>query len=375
MNILFLNSLGKSKWGGGEKWMVLAGKGLTNRGHHVTIACRPDSTIEQKSMEKGLNVFHFVIPSDIAFWKMVALKTLLSKSRIDVLICCQNKDVKIGARAARSLGIKAIFARQGIQNLTNKKKYIKPFTHYIDGIITNANSIKKTYENFGWFPDDFIHVVYNGVELPVNTPIMDLHEEYELAQKSQTIFSAGRLDHQKGFDLLIKVALKAKQQQLNWQFVIAGNGKLKNELTSMVKKSGVTDMVHFIGFSDQVPSLVKSADVFVLPSRYEGMPNAVLEAMSMGKACVATSVNGAPELVEDGISGFLVASENVDQLFEKLKIILADEKLRMSMGLKARERVQSHFTIENMIDNLEKLFKNQIEKSVKMINASSNNKE
>jgi glycosyltransferase involved in cell wall biosynthesis len=364
MNILFLNSLGKSKWGGGEKWMVLAGKGLANRGHHVTIACRPGSTIERKSIEKGLEIFHFVIPSDIAFWKMATLKTFLLKSEIDVLICCQNKDVKIGARAARSLGVNAIFARQGIQNLSNKKKYIKPFTHYIDGIITNTKSIKNIYEHFGWFPADFIHVVYNGVEIPENTPIIHLHKEYGLTQDSQTIFSAGRLDHQKGFDLLIKVALRAKQQHLNWQFVIAGEGKLKSKLTTIAEKNGVTNMVHFIGFSDQVPSLSKSADVFVLPSRYEGMPNAVLEAMAVGKACVATGVNGAPELVEDGISGFLVASENVDQLFEKIKIILDDEKLRISMGLKAKERVQSHFTIENMIANLEKLFKDQLEKSV-----------
>lgn len=361
MNILFLNSLGKNKWGGGEKWMIIAGKGLADRGHHVCIACLKGSVIERKSMEKGLNIFHFNIDADIAFWKMAPLKSFLEKNKIDVLICCQNKDVKIGARAARSLGVKAIFARQGIQNLTNKKKYIKPFSQYIDGIITNTKSIKNTYEAFGWFPENFIHVVYNGVEIPENTATINLHEEYNLPRDSRTIFSAGRLDRQKGFDLLIKTAQKAKLQHLNWQIIIAGEGKLKNELTSMAKANGVSDMVHFIGFSNQTLSLVKSADVFALPSRYEGMPNALLEAMAMGKASVASSVNGAPELVENGISGFLVESENVDQLFEKLNIILSDEKLRKSMEVKAKKRVKNHFSIERMIDALEILFKNQIE--------------
>lgn len=369
MTILFLNSLAKSKWGGGEKWMVLAGKGLADRGHRVTVACISGSIIEEKSQEKGLDIFHFSIPADIAFWKMSPLKTFLIKNEIDVLICCQNKDVKIGARTARSIGVKAIFSRQGIQNLTDKKKYIKPFTQYIDGIITNTNSIKVIYEGFGWFPANFIHVVYNGVEVQKNTPKIDLHTDYGLRKESKIIFSAGRLDHQKGFDLLIKVAQKAKQENLNWQFVIAGDGKLKNELASTSQTERVADMIHFIGFSNQVPLLAKSADVFVLPSRYEGMPNALLEAMSLGKASVATSVNGAPELVDDGVSGFLVESENVDQLFEKLKLILTDERLRKSMELKAKERVQSIFTIEKMMDNLERLFEDQIRKSINTVSA------
>jgi len=363
MNILFLNSLGKSKWGGGEKWMILAGKGLADRGHRVTIACRPGSKIEQKSIVKGLDTWHFSIPADIAFWKIYPLKNYLKKNSIDVLICCQNKDVKIGARAARSLGTPAIFARQGIQNLTNKKKYIRPFTQYIDGIITNTLSIKKVYEGFKWFPENFIHVIYNGIEIPKNNLPINLYETYDLPHDSKIIFSAGRIDYQKGFDLIIKVAIKAKSQGLNWQFLIAGEGKIKEKLINYSKNEKVSELIHFIGFSDQIPSLLDAAEVFVFPSRYEGMPNALLEAMAIGKASVATSVNGAPELVENGVSGFLVDSENVDQIFDRLNELLTNEKLRKSMGKEALLRVKNNFTVEKMIDNLEILFQNQITKS------------
>lgn len=363
MNILFLNSLDKVKWGGGEKWMILAGKGLTDRGHNVTIACQRGSVIEQKSQEMKLSIFHFNISADIAFWKKIPLKSFLIKNNIDVLICCQNKDVKIGARAARSIGIKAIFARQGVQNLSNKKKYIVPFTKYIDGIITNTSSIKNIYEGFGWFPKNFIHMIYNGVKLPEDITPIDLRQTYNLDEKSKLIFTAGRLDYQKGFDLLIDVAVMAKQQNQNWQIIIAGKGKLKNHLVSLSEKNKVSDMIHFIGFSDQVSSLLAFADVFVLPSRFEGMPNALLEAMAMHKACVATKVNGSPELVENGVSGFLVESENVSQLFDKLDKLLSNENLRKSMGVKAHLRVENHFSIPTMIDNLENLFLKQIETS------------
>lgn len=366
MNILFLNSLNKSKWGGGEKWMISAGNGLAGREHRVTIACKKESVIEQKAIESGLDIFHFSIPADIAFWKTSSLKSFLTKHKIDVLVCCQNKDVRIGARVARSLGIKAIFARQGIQNLTNKKKYVRPFSQYIDGIITNTNSIKNIYEDFGWFPENFIHVIYNGVELPGNITRIDLHEKYNLPLGSKIIFSSGRLDYQKGFDLLIDVAVKAKKDALDWNIIIAGEGKLKRELKSLAAKNDVSDMIHFIGFSNEIPDLLEATDVFVLPSRYEGMPNALLEAMASGKASVAANVNGVPELVEDGVSGFLVESENSDQLFEKLHELLTNDKLCKTIEDNAKSSVKNHFTIEKMIDALEKLFNNQIEKSGKI---------
>ena len=364
MNILFLNSLAKSKWGGGEKWMILAGEGLYKSGHKVTIACIKNSVIEEKALKKGLKIWHFSIPADIAFWKEKALRNFLNDEGTDVLICCQNKDVKIGAKVARHLGVKAIFARQGIQNLKDKKKYIRPFTEYIDGIITNTRSIKNTYANFGWFPKDFIHVIYNGIEIPESSSPFKIHEVYELPPDSNVIFSAGRLDYQKGFDLLIKVAERAKDQSLNWQFIIAGEGKIKQELINLSNRASVSEMIHFIGFSDEIPSLLKSSDVFVLPSRYEGMPNALLEAMACAKASVATSVNGTPELIEDGISGFLVDSESANQIFEKIELILSNPKLRVNMEKKALQRVKNHFTIDKMIQNLEDLFIAQLNKTI-----------
>jgi glycosyltransferase involved in cell wall biosynthesis len=363
MNILFLNSLGKSKWGGGEKWMINAGKGLSSNGHKVTIACIPGSVIEKRARDAGLKTWPFTISADIAFWKIPSLKLFLLNNKIDVLICCQNKDVKIGARAARQVGIKAIFARQGIQNLTNKKKYVKPFTRYIDGIITNTNSIKGSYEAFGWFPKDFIHVIYNGVEIDNSVAEIDLHTKYQLPEGSKVIFSAGRLDHQKGFDLLVEVAQMSRDRKLNWQFIIAGEGKLKESLNAQAQKLGVADIFHLIGFSNQVTSILKASDVFVLSSRYEGMPNALLEAMAAGKANVATGVNGAPELVEDGKTGFLVDTENTSQIFEKLHEILTNDDLRKTMESNALRRVKEHFTNEKMVDSLERLFNDQLKKS------------
>ena len=342
--------------------MIKAGKGLMGSGHRVTIACLPDSVIEKRALEASLATWSFTIPVDIALWKIPVIQKYLKKNQVDVLICCQNKDVRIGGRAAKKAGTKAIFARQGIQNLTNKNKYIKPFTKYIDGIITNTKSIKEIYEGFGWFPEDFIHVVYNGVEVNEHKNKIDLYKKYNLPKNSQIIFSAGRLDEQKGFDLLIKVAAKARESDLDWQILVAGEGKYREALEEQAENENVADRFHLIGFEKDIASLNSSCDIFVLPSRYEGMPNALLEAMAVGKANVATAVNGAPELVIDGKTGYLVESENVEQIFEKTRAILEDDKLRASMGKASLERVKKDFSMSALNSNLEMLFKSQLNK-------------
>jgi len=104
------------------------------------------------------------------------------------------------------------------------------------------------------------------------------------------------------------------------------------------------------------------------------MPNALLEAMAIGKPCVATDVNGASELIEDGISGLLVQSENVTQIYEQLNKLLSDESLRISIEEKALERVRSHFTMKKMVDQLEAMLFEKLIKPTIKINVSSSNK-
>ncbi len=342
--------------------MINAGKGLKARGHDVTIACLSGSVIEKNARSAGLDIYNFSIGADIAFWKIGPLRRYLRLNNIDILVCCQNKDVKIGARAGRMENLKGIFARQGLMNIKNKKSHRIPFTRHIDGIITNTNSIKEAYLKYGWFTPEFIHVIYNGVEVPEGLDTVDLHQLYDLPPDSKVIISAGRLDHQKGFDLLVRTARLAKEQKLNWSFLIVGKGKLHKELEKMASEEGVEDIFKLAGFSSEVPVLLRSADVFVLPSRYEGMPNALLEAMAVGKASVATKVNGAPELIEDHKSGFLSETENYRELFDHIKEILENEKLKSEIEKRAKARVSEMFSIDQMINRLESLFASRLGK-------------
>jgi len=190
----------------------------------------------------------------------------------------------------------------------------------VDGIITNTRSIKQLYEGYGWFPDGFIHVVYEGLVLPDHINSIDLHYEFQLKPGSKVIIGTGRLAEQKRFDLLIEMASMAKKELLNWSVIIAGTGQLKKNLQTVIARYEVEDCVKLIGFREDVLALMHSADLFVLSSESEGVSNALREAM----ACVATDVFGVSELFQDSKSGLMVKKGEAKEIFSAVKAIFND---------------------------------------------------
>lgn len=363
MRILILNTY--SVWGGDEKWTINVGKGLSEKGHHVVIAALPGSEVEKKARECGLQTLPFNLKWDIAFWKIPSFQKYLKQHKIDVLLCLQNRDVKIGALAARLIGIPAIFARQGLNNIRQKRFHKIAFTRFVDGIITNTASIKKLYESYGWFKDDFIHVVYDGLTLPETLNKVDLYKEFDLQPGSKIIMATGRLAEQKRFDLLIKVAAMAKAENLNWSIVITGTGRLEADLKKMAVDHEVDDLVKFAGFRSDVLELMYSSDLFVLSSDSEGMSNALREAMAVGLPCVATNVFGVEELFQNGRSGVMVNKGDAKGIFEGIKTVFQNDELRQSISRNGKELIKTVFTMENMIDAIEKIFLEQLAKNKK----------
>lgn len=349
-------------WGGDEKWTINVAKGLMAKGHDVVLACHPGSETEKRSRKESISVWPFRVGPDIAYWKLPKIIKYLQKGRFNAALFVQNRDVKIGALAARIAGVPAIFARQGLDTIKKKFDHKIAFTKYIDGIITNTRSIKLLYEGYNWFPEDFIRVVYDGLTLPKNITSMELHNEFNLIPGSKVIIGTGRLAEQKRFDLLIEMASMAKKEQLNWSVIIAGTGDLRKKLQNMIGRYGVENYVKLIGFRDDVLALMQSADLFVLSSESEGMSNALREAMAVGKPCVATDVFGVSELFQNGKSGLMVKRGDAKALFSAVKSIFSDPEKEKNLGIQASELIRTTFTMDNMTTQIERLFLDQLEK-------------
>jgi len=358
MRILFLNSF--KTWGGDENWTVNLAQGLKEKGHHVVISCRPDSATRIKSEERGIETFLFRIGPDISLWKIPPFIKYLRRNRIQVLLAVQNRDIKIGALAARIAGVPAIFGRQGLDMIRKRLDHKVPFTKFLDGIITNSKSLKNLYDGYGWFTGDFVQVVRDGLHMPEKIPELDIHAEFGLNSNAKIIMGTGRLHSQKRFDLLIEVACMIKKEQLNWGIIVVGKGREESKLKRLARDKGADDIIKFVGFRTDVLALMHASDVFVLSSDSEGMSNALREAMAVGTACVATHVFGVEELFQDGKSGIMVKKGDAKAIFEAVKVLLNDPAEKSKIEQSAVALIRDHFTMHQMIDHIEQIFEDQL---------------
>ena len=124
----------------------------------------------------------------------------------------------------------------------------------------------------------------------------------------------------------------------------------------MARKAGLADRIHLLGARNDVPDLQAAADLFAMPSLYEGLPLAILEAMLAGNAIVASRTSGIPEAVEDGRTGVLTPPGDPSALAEALKRLMDDSAYREALGQAAQQRARSHFTVAAMADRYERLY-------------------
>ncbi len=157
---------------------------------------------------------------------------------------------------------------------------------------------------------------------------------------------AGRLTRQKGHDVLLQ-ALAEVVQERPVHLLIIGEGTEEAALRRQTRELGLQQWVHFLGMRTDIWAILQSLDLFVLPSRWEGFPTVLLEAMSQGVPVVATGVSGSRELVQQGETGWLVPPEDVAALAEAIRCSLGDPAGSQRMAARAKERAAG-FTLQNM---------------------------
>jgi glycosyltransferase involved in cell wall biosynthesis len=165
--------------------------------------------------------------------------------------------------------------------------------------------------------------------------------------------AVGRLAFQKGFDVL----LRAIRDVDNATAVIVGDGADRAELQGLARRLDVADRTIWAGWSDDVRSYVRSFDVFVLPSRFEGFPLAVLEALLAEKPVIAADVGSVGEAVIPGETGFLVPPDDAGALAAAIRLLLDDNELQRRMGVRGRRLVLARFTAEHMARSFSALYR------------------
>ena len=190
-------------------------------------------------------------------------------------------------------------------------------------------------------------VIHNGVDTTRRWHAAD-RQALGTPELAVIVTLVGRLTEQKGVDVLLMAVAMLKDLHDLMRVWIVGDGPLRGRLEEQAAGSHLGEVVQFLGDRSDVPSLLAASDIFVLPSRYEGLPMTLLEAMAAGLPCVATDVGGNGELVDHSVTGWLVAQENPRELANRLGVLIEDGALRRRLGRAAREKAQ-RFDLDRMV--------------------------
>jgi len=214
-------------------------------------------------------------------------------------------------------------------------------------------------ERLGW-PADRVNVVRTGTTFPDESPDQAarrcIRQEWRAGDSAPLVLTIARLSYEKGIDVLIRSAGIVHRELPTARFVVLGEGPLKSALDRQIRDLGLTGVVHLAGFRPDVDAALAAADLFVLPSLMEGMPNAILEAYAAGRPVVATSAGGSSEAVDHERSGILVPPHNAEALASAVVRVLRDEPLRRRLGRAGRAWARERFSIERVVGRYETLY-------------------
>jgi glycosyltransferase involved in cell wall biosynthesis len=168
--------------------------------------------------------------------------------------------------------------------------------------------------------------------------------------------AAGRLSPEKGFGVLVDAAADAVRADPGLGFVVLGEGPLRADLERAVAARGLRNSFVLPGFRDDLDRLMPHLDLLVLPSFTEGLPNVALEALAARVPVVATAVGGTPEVVQDGVSGYLVPAGSPADIARRVLDALRSDEERRAMGQRGRARVEEAFTFASQSTHYQRVF-------------------
>jgi len=344
-------------WGGQEQRTLRECLGIRKLGMRPAVLCPPGAELGRRAASAGIEVFPCPMRKS---YDLAAIRTILRVLReqaVDIVNTHSGRDSLLAGVAARlsSRRPAVVRTRHLALRITSRISY----TYLPHRVVTVSGYVKEYLIREG-VPGERIVVVPTGIEtgrFGNGAAPGNLREELGLPQDALLVGSISVLRIKKGHRFLLEAAPSVLAAFPRTVFVIVGTGPQEKNLRNAIDSMRLSGSVRMLGHREDVPNVLLSLDLFVLPTMEEALGTAFVEAMAAGRAVVGCRVGGVPEVVEEGRTGLLVPPENPVALAEAIRSLLADGELRRRMGEAGRQAVLTRYSEEEMCRQMWELYR------------------
>jgi glycosyltransferase involved in cell wall biosynthesis len=339
-------------WRGGQNQVLLTVNGLREIGHRAALVAHPDGELRRRAAE-GLELIPLAPRAELDLSAAWRLARLVKRLRPEVVHAHDAHGVAM-ASLALSLGGAAqspvLVASRRVDFHLRQNSFSRWKHRQVDCFICASEAIRQMLVADG-VPAERTVTVHEGIDIDHvrAAPPVNVHEAFWLPHNAPVVGNIAALVPHKGQRHLVEAARLVVQRMPDVRFLILGEGELREMLERQVREYRLEKHVFLPGFRTDVLGCLKGFDLFAMSSVTEGLGTALLDAMACGKAIVATRTGGIPEVVDDGVTGKLVAPRDHAAMAQAILELLNDHGGRELMGDAGRARVEASFTVERMV--------------------------
>jgi len=353
---------------------------LKRKGHKIIALANYKEQIE--GLGKELKEQHILLYRSNFLDKTNPYCLYKAKKTIETIVKKENIEI-IHARGLRHL-LPAYFASKQLPwkiaiietehtsaHLSSKwKRFVVPYllNRYVDLELSISNVFGNDLISYGLNPSK-VKTVHNAIDLEVFD--CDQSRKYSRVSKLKflqmsdpLIVQVANLYPWKGYEYSIGAFAKVNKRYPETRLLIVGDGPLRGKLESLVVRLKLTDHVEFAGLVPNrcIPYILSHSDIFILSSLHEVLPRSILEAMAAGKPVIAPHIGGIPEMVNEGVTGYLIPPKDLNSLASKILELLKNKNLAERMGKAGRKLIEQKFEINTIAEELEKIYQEVVEK-------------
>ena len=340
--------------GGTEKMIAEIASSLSKeRFESTVVTLKAAGPLEDICAKKNIRYISLNMKSKLDFMVVFRLFKVINNNKIHILHTYLFHANILGRIVGRLAKVPIIFSGQRNIDLWRKKYHnlIDRLTaKFCCKIISNSLAGKDFLIKEVGIPEDKLLVVPNGID------VKDSIQVVQREDKSVSIVVVASLTLKKGHLYLFKAFQKLLYVNKDIYLTVIGDGPLRKELEELSHSLKIYRNVKFSGFQDNIEKYFEQADIFVLPSLWEGMPVALMEAMACGLPCIASNVGGVGELIDNNVNGILIEPKDIDALYSSMLRLISDSAERNNLGINARQKILDYYSKKAMISKLEEIY-------------------